>query len=264
MGEKGEKNIGGILSKTQADVLRIEEETKKQVGALMEQYEKNKKRRMAMGNEALRSEVTNDLIPRHKHFESAVKEMGTDIGKLLGQLVALGYDEIKTPEEIEKKRDRLCADLSFLRFVRGVARFANDKRSKLMKKLIQGVGEDDLAWYINPKNSRSTYCSVLTIDESLREKEKASFRSWYGDGPVVPMLYLGKKFAEYDEKERYAKAEEIIVHKLAEFTKQGLIPPVSIELYIGDRACYNDLKGPWGRWLSDPNVPFVAVEAECF
>ena len=260
----GKRGIRDILSETQDSISCIEEDTREQVEALMERYEKNKKRRMAMGNEALRSVVTNDLIPRHKHFEFVVKEMGTDIGDLLGKLLALRYDEIKTPEEIEKKRDCLCADLSFLRFARGIAESANDERSNLMKKLIQGVGEDDLAWYNNPKNSRSTYCSVLTIDESLREKEKASFRSWYGDGPVVPMLYLGKKFAEYDEKERYAKAEEMIVHKLAEFTKQGLIPPVSIELYIGDRACYNDLKGPWGRWLSDPNVPFVAVEAECF
>lgn len=256
--------IRDVLSETQANVLRIEEKTKEQVGALMEQYEKNKKRRMAMGNEALRSVVTNDLIPRHKQFESTVKEMGTDIGKLLGQLVALEHNEIKTPKEIEEEKEELCVKLSLWRFARGVLKSTNHKRSDLIKDLTQGVGEDDLAWYNNPKNSRSTYCSVLTIDESLREKEKASFRSWYGDGPVVPMLYLGKKFAEYDEKERYAKAEEMIVHKLAEFTKQGLIPPVSIELYIGDRACYNDLKGPWGRWLSDPNVPFVAVEAECF
>ena len=96
--------VRDVLGETQANVLRIEEETKEQVGALMEQYEENKKRRMAMGNKALRSEVTNDLIPRHKQFEFAVKKIDTYIGELLGQLVALEHNRIKTPRRKKKRK----------------------------------------------------------------------------------------------------------------------------------------------------------------
>ena len=240
----------------------------------MEQYEKDKGSRIKMGNEALRSVVTNDLIPRHKQFESAVKEMGTDIGGLLGKLLALGYDEIKTPEEIEQERDRLCADLSFLRFVRGAAQFANDERIKLIKKLTQGVGEDDLAWYINPNNSRSTYYSVLTIDESLREKEEADFPDRYGYSVTVPVLYLGKEFKELKSKrpekwkkdEDRSKAEERIACKLAEFTEKGLIPPVSIRLYPElpyDIDFTDSFESPFSK-LSSGCCFVIVVETECF
>ena len=266
--------VRDVLSETQANILRIEEETKKQVGALMEQYEENKKRRMAMGNKALRSEVTKGLIPRHKQFESAVKEMGTDIGELLGQLVALEHNEIKTPKEIEEKKEELCVKLSLWRFARGALKSTNDKRSKLMKKLIQGVGEDDLAWYINSSNSRSTYYSVLTIDESLREKEEADFPDRYGYSTTVPILYLGKEFeelnferpGEWKEDEDRSKAEERIACKLAKFTKQGLIPPVSIRLYPDSPYGFDFpryFERPFDKLRSDRCFVVVA-EAECF
>ena len=274
MGEKGEKNIGGILSKTQADVLRIEEETKKQVGALMEQYEKNKKRRMAMGNEALRSVVTNDLIPRHKHFEFAVKKIDTDIGKLRGQLFALKHNRIKPSEEIEKETGSLCVDLSFLRFARGIAESTNRKRRGLMKDLTQGIGEADLAWYNDPNNSRSTYYSVPTIDERLREKEEGDFPDCYGYSTTVPILYLGKEFeelnferpGEWKEDEDRSKAEERIARKLAEFTEQGLIPPVSIRLYPDSPYGFDFpryFERPFDN-LSSDSCFVVVAESECF
>ena len=75
----GKRGIRDILSETQDSISCIEENTRERVEALMKRYEKDKKRRMAMGDEALRSVVTNDLIPRHKHFEFVVKEMGTDL-----------------------------------------------------------------------------------------------------------------------------------------------------------------------------------------
>ena len=70
-----EKCMRGILEGMQADVAGIEEDTRKRVEALMEQYEKDKERRMKVGNEALRSAVTNDLVPRHEQFEFAVKKI---------------------------------------------------------------------------------------------------------------------------------------------------------------------------------------------
>ena len=270
----GKRGIRDVLSETQANVLRIEEKTKEQVGALMEQYEENKKRRMAMGNEALRSEVTNDLIPRHKQFEFAVKEMGTDIGKLLGQLVALEHNEIKTPKEIEEKKEELCVKLSLWRFARGVLKSTNHKRSDLIKDLTQGIGEADLAWYIDPNNSRSTYYSVLTIDESLREEEEADFPDRYGYSTTVPILYLGKEFeelnferpGEWNEDEDRSKAEERIACKLAKFTKQGLIPPVSIRLYPDSPYGFDFpryFERPFDKLRSDRCFVVVA-EAECF
>lgn len=69
----GKENIRDILSKTQAGVSRIEENARKRVGALMEQYEKDKKRRMKVGNQALQSAVITDLAPKHEQFEFAVK-----------------------------------------------------------------------------------------------------------------------------------------------------------------------------------------------
>lgn len=266
--------VRDVLSETQANVLRIEEETKKQVGALMEQYEENKKRRMAMGNKALRSEVTKVMIPRHEQFEFAVKKIYTDIGELRGQLVALEHNRIKTPEEKEKKKDPLCVDLSFLMFALGVAKSVRDKLEELIKGLSQGIGEADLAWYNDPDNSRSTYYSVPTIDERLREKEEGDFPDCYGYSTTVPILYLGKEFeelnferpGEWNEDEDRSKAEERIACKLAKFTKQGLIPPVSIRLYP-DSPYGLDFPRYFERPFDDLRSDrcFVVVaEAECF
>lgn len=47
------RGIRDILSETRDGVSGIEEDTRKQVEALMEQYEKDKKRRMKVGNQAL-------------------------------------------------------------------------------------------------------------------------------------------------------------------------------------------------------------------
>ncbi len=266
--------VRDVLGETQANVLRIEEETKEQVGALMEQYEENKKRRMAMGNKALRSEVTNDLIPRHKQFEFAVKKIDTYIGELLGQLVALEHNRIKTPEEKEKKKDPLCVDLSFLRFALGVAESVRDKLEELIKGLSQGIGEADLAWYNDPNNSRSKYYSVPTIDERLREEEEGDFPDRYGYSTTVPILYLGKEFeelnferpGEWNEDEDRSKAEERIACKLAKFTKQGLIPPVSIRLYPDSPYGFDFpryFERPFDK-LSSDSCFVVVAEAECF
>lgn len=270
----GKENIRDILSKTQAGVSRIEENARKRVGALMEQYEKDKKRRMKVGNQALQSAVITDLAPKHEQFEFAVKKIDTDIGELLGQLFALKHNRIKTSEEIEEETDSLCVDLSFLRFARGIAESTNHKRRELMEKLTQGIGEDDLAWYNDPKNSRSTYYSVLTIDERLREEKEGGFPDRYGYSTTVPILYLGKEFkelksempGEWKEDEDRSKAEERIARKLAEFTGRGLIPPVSIELYPDTPYGIDfteDFEPPFCYLRSDRCFVVVA-ESECF
>lgn len=143
-----------------------------------------------------------------------------------------------------------------------------------MKKLTRGIGEADLAWYNDPNNSRSKYYSVPTIDERLREEEEGDFPDRYGYSTTVPILYLGKEFeelnferpGEWNEDEDRSKAEERIACKLAKFTKQGLIPPVSIRLYpdspfdIDFTYCFG---WPFGKLR--PNRCFIiAVEAECF
>jgi|GEM_PF-1811519 hypothetical protein len=269
-----EKCMRGILEGMQADVAGIEEDTREQVEALMEQYEKDKERRMKVGNEALRSAVTNDLVPRHEQFEFAVKKIDTYIGELLGQLVALEHNRIKTPEEKEKKKDPLCADLSFLRFALGVAESVRDKLEELIKGLSQGIGEDDLAWYNDPNNSRSKYYSVPTIDERLREEEEGDFPDRYGYSTTVPILYLGKEFeelnferpGEWNEDEDRSKAEERIACKLAKFTKQGLIPPVSIRLYPDSPYGFDFpryFERPFDKLRSDRCFVVVA-ETECF
>lgn len=161
-----------------------------------------------------------------------------------------------------------------MRFARGIAESTNAKRSDLIKGLTQGIGEDDLAWYINPKNSRSTYYSVLTIDERLREKEEGDFPDRYGYSTTVPILYLGKEFkelkgkrpGEWKEDEDRSKTEERIARKLAEFTKQGLMPPVSIELYPDTPYGIDFTEGfepPFDDLRSDRCFVVVA-ESECF
>ena len=100
----GKRGIQDILSETRDGVLCIEKNTRERVEALMERYEKDKGNRIKMGNEALRSAVTSDLLPRHEQFEFAVKKIDTDIGKLLGQLVALEHNRIEDPEKIEKRQ----------------------------------------------------------------------------------------------------------------------------------------------------------------
>lgn len=269
-----EKGIQGILSEMRADVAGIEENTQERVEALMEQCEKDKERRMKVGNQALQSVVINDLAPKHEQFEFAVKKIDTYIGELLGQLVALEHNRIKTPEEIEKETDSRCVDLSFLRFARGVTESVRDKLEELIKGLSQGIGEDDLAWYNDPKNSRSKYYSVPTIDESLREEEEGDFPSCYGYSTTVPILYLGKEFeelkierpGEWKEDEDRSKAEERIARKLAEFTEKDLIPPVSIRLYP-DSPYGLDFPRYFERPFDDlrSDSCFVVVaEAECF
>ena len=62
----GKRGIQDILSETQDSISCIEEDTREQVEALMERYEKDKGNRIKMGNEALRSAVTSDLLPRHE------------------------------------------------------------------------------------------------------------------------------------------------------------------------------------------------------
>lgn len=269
-----EKCMRGILEGMQADVAGIEEDTRKRVEALMEQCENDKERCIEMGNKALQGAVTNDLIPKHEQFEFAVKKIDTDIGKLRGQLFALKHNRIKTSEEIEKETGSLCVDLSFLRFARGIAESTNRKRRGLMKDLTQGIGEADLAWYNDPNNSRSTYYSVPTIDERLREKEEGDFPDCYGYSTTVPILYLGKEFeelnferpGEWKEDEDRSKAEERIARKLAEFTEQGLIPPVSIRLYPDspyglDFPRY--FERPFDN-LSSDSCFVVVAESECF
>lgn len=270
----GKRGIRDILSETQDSISCIEEDTREQVGALMERYEKDKKRRMKVGNQALQSAVITDLAPKHEQFEFAVKKIYTYIGELLGQLVALEHNRIKTPEEKEKKKDPLCVDLSFLRFALGVAESVRDKLEELIKGLSQGIGEADLAWYNDPNNSRSTYYSVPTIDERLREKEEGDFPDCYGYSTTVPILYLGKEFeelnferpGEWKEDEDRSKAEERIARKLAEFTEQGLIPPVSIRLYPDspyglDFPRY--FERPFDN-LSSDSCFVVVAESECF
>lgn len=270
----GKRGIRDILSETQDSISCIEENTRERVEALMKRYEKDKKRRMKVGNQALQSAVITDLAPKHEQFEFAVKKIDTDIGKLRGRLFALKHNRIKTSEEIEKETGSLCVDLSFLRFARGIAESTNRKRRGLMKDLTQGIGEADLAWYNDPNNSRSTYYSVPTIDERLREKEEGDFPDCYGYSTTVPILYLGKEFeelnferpGEWKEDEDRSKAEERIARKLAEFTEQGLIPPVSIRLYPDspyglDFPRY--FERPFDN-LSSDSCFVVVAESECF
>lgn len=270
----GKRGIRDILSETQDSISCIEEDTREQVEALMERYEKDKKRRMKVGNQALQSAVITDLAPKHERLEFAVKEIDTDIGKLLGQLVALRHNRIKTSEEIEEETDPLCVDLSFLRFALGVTKSVRYELGELMKKLTQGIGEADLAWYNDPNNSRSKYYSVPTIDERLREEEEGDFPDRYGYSRTVPILYLGKEFeelnferpGEWNEDEDRSKAEERIACKLAKFTKQGLIPPVSIRLYPDSPYGFDFpryFERPFDK-LSSDRCFVVVAEAECF
>ena len=270
----GKEGIQNILRGMQAGVAGIEEDTRERVEALMEQCENDKERCIEMGNKALQGAVTNDLIPKHEQFEFAVKKIDTDIGESLGQLLALRHNRIKTPKEIEEEEEELCVKLSFLRFARGIAESANHERSDLIKDLTQGIGEADLAWCNDPKNSRSTYYSVLTIDESLREEEEGDFPDCYGYSTTVPILYPGKEFeelkierpGEWKEDEDRSKAEERIARKLAEFTEQGLIPPVSIELYPDTPYGIDfteDFEPPFDDLRSD-RCFVIVVKAECF
>ena len=64
--EMGKRGIQDILSETRDGVLCIEKNTRERVEALMERYEKDKGNRIKMGNEALRSAVTSDLLPRYE------------------------------------------------------------------------------------------------------------------------------------------------------------------------------------------------------
>lgn len=268
------RGIRDILSETRDGVSGIEEDTRKQVEALMERYEKDKESRIKMGNEALRSAVTNDLLPRHEQFELAIEEIDKKILDVIGALSALDYEEDKTIRQMKEEREKLGVKLSFLRLALGVTKSVRDKLGELMKKLTRGIGEDDLAWYINPKNSRSTYYSVLTIDERLREKEEGDFPDRYGGSETVPILYLGKKFkelkgkrpGEWKEDEDRSKTEERIARKLAEFTKQGLMPPVSIELYPDTPYGIDfteDFEPPFDDLRSD-RCFVIVVKAECF
>lgn len=240
----------------------------------MERYEKDKERCIEMGNKALQGAVTNDLIPKHEQFEFAVKKIDTDIGKLRGQLFALKHNRIKTPKEIEEEEEELRVKLSFLRFALGVTKSVRYELGELMKKLTQGIGEADLAWYNDPNNSRSKYYSVPTIDERLREEEEGDFPDRYGYSTTVPILYLGKEFeelnferpGEWKEDEDRSKAEERIARKLAEFTEQGLIPPVSIRLYPDSPygfAFPRYFERPFDK-LSSDRCFVVVAEAECF
>ena len=264
------EGIQNILKGMQADVTRIDAKRE----AFQRECEEDKELRIEMGNEALQSAMRGDLLPRHEQFEFAVKKIDTDIGELLGQLVALEHNRIEDPEKIEEKIDFLCVALSFLRFARGIAESENSKRIDLIEKLAWGIEESDLARYNDPKNSRSTYYSVLTIDEELREEEKGAFPGRYGCDREFPVLYLGKGFkgiegekpGTWKTDEDRIKVEEMIARKLGEFTKQGLIPPVSIELY--PKSSYGGdftylFESPFHELRSDRRF-VVAVEAECF
>lgn len=270
----GKEGIQNILRGMQAGVAGIEEDTRERVEALMEQCENDKERCIEMGNKALQGAVTNDLIPKHEQFEFAVKKIDTDIGESLGQLLALRHNRIKTPKEIEEEEEELCVKLSFLRFALGVTKSVRYELGELMKKLTQGIGEADLAWYNDPNNSRSTYYSVPTIDERLREEEEGDFPDRYGYSTTVPILYLGKEFeelnferpGEWNEDEDRSKAEERIACKLAKFTKQGLIPPVSIRLYPDSPYGFDFpryFERPFDK-LSSDSCFVVVAEAECF
>ena len=265
-----EKCMRGILEGMQADVARIDAKGE----AFQRECEKDKERRIEMGNEALRSAVTGYLLPKHEQFELAVEKIDMEILNVISALSALDYEKDKTIRQMDQEREKLGVDLSFLRFARGIAESANRERSDLIKDLTQGIGGDDLAWYNDPESGRSTYYSVLTIDESLREEEEGGFPDRYGCSTIVPILYLGKDFKElkserpgkWKEDEDRSKTKERIACKLAEFTEKGLIPPVSIRLYpdspfdIDFTYCFG---WPFGKLR--PNRCFIiAVEAECF
>lgn len=265
-----EKCMRGILEGMQADVARIDAKGE----AFQRECEKDKERRIEMGNEALRSVVTGYLLPKHEQFELAVERIDMEILNVISALSALDYEKDKTIRQMDQEREKLGVDLSFLRFARGVAESANRERSDLIKDLTQGIGEADLAWCNDPKNSRSTYYSVLTIDERLRDKEKGVFPNCYGYGTTVPILYPGKEFeelkierpGEWKEDEDRIKAEERIARKLAEFTEKGLIPPVSIRLYPDspyDLDFPRYFEQPFDNLRSDSCFVVVA-EAECF
>ena len=265
-----EKCMRGILEGMQADVARIDAKGE----AFQRECEKDKERRIEMGNEALRSVVTGYLLPKHEQFELAVERIDMEILNVISALSALDYEKDKTIRQMDQEREKLGVDLSFLRFARGVAESANRERSDLIKDLTQGIGEADLAWCNDPKNSRSTYYSVLTIDERLRDKEKGVFPDCYGYGTTVPILYPGKEFeelkierpGEWKEDEDRIKAEERIARKLAEFTEKGLIPPVSIRLYPDspyDLDFPRYFEQPFDNLRSDSCFVVVA-EVECF
>lgn len=264
------EGIRNILGGMQAGVAYIDAKCE----AFRRECEKDKERRIEMGNEALRSAMIGDLLPRHEQFELAIEKIDMEILNVISALLALDDEKDKTVRWIDEERERLGVKLSFLRFVRGIAESANRERSDLIEDLTQGIGEDDLAWYNDPKSSRSTYYSVLTIDESLRDKEEGGFPDRCGCSTIVPILYLGKEFKElkserpgkWKKDEDRSKTKERIVCKLAEFTERGLIPPVSIRLYpdspsdIDFTYCFG---WPFGKLR--PNRCFIiAVEAECF
>lgn len=264
-----ERGIQGILSEMRADIAGIEEDTRKQVEALREQGEENKARCMEMGNQALQAAVTNDLLPEYEQFEFAEKKIYTDIGVVHGQLVALDYNKVDSFEDIEKKTDSLCVDLSFWELARRVTGFTNTKRDELIRKLTRGIEEDDFAWYNDPENSRSTYYFVLTTDKQLRRERGGVFPIHDGREVTFPVLYLGEGFKEIEGErpgtwktdEDRIKVEEMIIRRLGEFTEQGLIPPVSIRLYP-ESPLETDSTDSLDPLL--PNGFVIVVEAECF
>ena len=175
-----------------------------------------------MGNKAVQSAIIDQLTPKHEKFEFAVKVLDTQIGRLLGDELALNHNQLIENSEYRQQAEELYTNLSFLRFARGITKSTNKRRKEIRDDLSRGIEKGDSDWYNNPKNSTSIYYSLLTSDKNLRGDEEGCFTGLKGSTYqtiAVPLLYLGKEFAEYDEEERYTKAEEMIVRKLAEFTE---------------------------------------------
>lgn len=263
-----ERSTREILSEMHADVADIDAKNE----AFQRQCEEDKGRLMKAGNEALRCAVTGELIPRHEQFKRALDEIDMKI-RDVSKLLALDPEKDKTIGQIEQETDKLYVDLSFWMLARGITGSTITKLEELIEELTQGIKENRLAWYLSSKRSSAKYYSVLTIDEKLREAGKETFPGRYGRDRTFPVLYLGKGFKGIEGKrpgtwktgEDRIKVEEMITRKLGEFTEQGLIPPVSIELYPelsygGDFTYLFD--SPFHELRSD-GCFVVAVEAEC-
>lgn len=264
-----ERSTREILSEMHAEVTCINKKSED----FQQECENDKAHRIAIGNKALRGAVTGELIPRHEQFKLALDEIDMKILNVIDALSALKYEyeEGKTSEQIKQKEDRLYVDLSFWRLARGITEYANYQRISLIKDLLQGMEERDLAWYNNPEKNCSKYTAVLTINESDRGMK--NLRN-LADGSAVAILYPGKEFKELDDErsgkwekdEDCIKVKEMIARKLGEFTEQGLIPPVSIRLYpesTHETVDYCALE----RYLKNRAVPYysfiVVIEAEC-
>jgi hypothetical protein len=105
LGEMDERSTREILSEMHAEVTRINKKSED----FQQECENDKAHRIAIGNKALRGAVTGELIPRHEQFKLALDEIDMKILNVISALSALKYEyeEGKTSEQIEQKKDRL-------------------------------------------------------------------------------------------------------------------------------------------------------------